>query len=49
MAMAQLPDEPFLGSLEELIGIDRDWVPDIPKDRCTCGRSCTRDVPWGQA
>jgi branched-chain amino acid aminotransferase len=27
LAMAQLPDELFLGSLEELIRIDRAWVP----------------------
>jgi branched-chain amino acid aminotransferase len=27
MAMAQLPDELFLGSLEELVRIDRDWIP----------------------
>jgi branched-chain amino acid aminotransferase len=31
MAMAQLPDELFLGSLEELITIDRDWVPEDPE------------------
>jgi branched-chain amino acid aminotransferase len=31
MAMAQLPDELFLGSLEELIRIDRDWVPTDPE------------------
>ncbi len=28
MAMAQLPDDLFLGSLRELIKIDRDWIPD---------------------
>jgi branched-chain amino acid aminotransferase len=27
MAMAPLPDELFLGSLHELITIDRDWIP----------------------
>src|SRR2546430_10097933 len=27
MAMAQLPEELFLGSLHELIKIDRDWIP----------------------
>src|SRR5262245_6478359 len=31
MAMAQLPDELFLGSLRELISIDRDWVPNDPE------------------
>jgi branched-chain amino acid aminotransferase len=31
MAMAQLPDELFLGSLEELVRIDRDWVPEDPE------------------
>jgi hypothetical protein len=49
--MAQLPDELFLDSLQELIRIDRGWVPDIPEDRCTCGRSgmYARGVPRGQA
>jgi branched-chain amino acid aminotransferase len=27
MAMPQLPDELFLGSLHELVRVDRDWVP----------------------
>jgi branched-chain amino acid aminotransferase len=27
MAMAQLPDELFLGSLHELIRLDREWIP----------------------
>jgi branched-chain amino acid aminotransferase len=27
MAMAELPDELFLASLEELVGADREWVP----------------------
>jgi branched-chain amino acid aminotransferase len=27
MAMAQLPDELFLGSLDELVRIDRQWIP----------------------
>jgi branched-chain amino acid aminotransferase len=27
MAMAQLPDELFLGSLHELVQIDREWIP----------------------
>src|SRR5690348_10528706 len=27
MAMVQLPEELFLGSLHELIKIDRDWIP----------------------
>jgi branched-chain amino acid aminotransferase len=27
MAMAELPDDLFVASLEELVGIDRDWVP----------------------
>ena len=27
MAMAQLPDELFLGSLHELIAVDREWIP----------------------
>jgi branched-chain amino acid aminotransferase len=31
MAMAQLPDDLFLGSIEELISIDRDWVPTDPE------------------
>jgi branched-chain amino acid aminotransferase len=31
MAMASMPDELFIGSLEELIKIDRDWVPDDPE------------------
>jgi branched-chain amino acid aminotransferase len=31
MAMAQLPDELFLGSLHELITIDQEWVPDDPE------------------
>jgi branched-chain amino acid aminotransferase len=31
MAMAQLPDELFLGSIKELISVDRDWVPDDPE------------------
>jgi branched-chain amino acid aminotransferase len=31
MAMAPLPDELFIGSLEELIKIDRDWVPHDPE------------------
>jgi branched-chain amino acid aminotransferase len=31
MAMAQLPEEAFLGSLRELISIDRDWVPNDPE------------------
>src|SRR4029079_2733335 len=31
MAMAQLPEELFLGSLHELITIDRDWVPNDPE------------------
>jgi branched-chain amino acid aminotransferase len=28
MAMAQLPEELFLGSLHELIRVDREWIPD---------------------
>jgi branched-chain amino acid aminotransferase len=28
-AMAELPDELFLGSIEALVAADRDWVPDI--------------------
>src|SRR5436189_3185914 len=28
MAMAQLPEELFLGSLRELITVDREWIPD---------------------
>ena len=31
MAMAQLPDELFIGSLRELISIDREWVPEDPE------------------
>jgi branched-chain amino acid aminotransferase len=31
MAMAQLPDELFLGSLEQLIAIDREWIPTDPE------------------
>ncbi len=31
MAMAQLPDDLFLGSLEELISIDREWIPTDPE------------------
>ena len=31
MAMAQLPDELFLGSIQELITIDREWVPTDPE------------------
>jgi len=31
MAMAPLPDELFLGSLHELISIDREWVPTDPE------------------
>jgi branched-chain amino acid aminotransferase len=31
LAMAQLPDELFLGSLEELVRIDREWVPTDPE------------------
>ena len=31
MAMAQLPDELFLGSLEELIKVDQAWVPTDPE------------------
>ena len=31
MAMAPLPEELFLGSLEELIKIDHEWVPDDPE------------------
>jgi branched-chain amino acid aminotransferase len=31
MAMAPLPEELFLGSLEELIKIDRDWIPTAPE------------------
>jgi branched-chain amino acid aminotransferase len=27
MAMAELPDDLFLTSLEELVGVDREWVP----------------------
>jgi len=30
MAMAPLPDELFLGSIRELVTIDRDWVPTDP-------------------
>ncbi len=30
MAMAQLPDELFLGSIHQLIKIDREWVPTDP-------------------
>jgi branched-chain amino acid aminotransferase len=30
MAMAPLPDELFLGSIDELVKIDRDWVPTDP-------------------
>src|SRR6188768_1571276 len=31
MAMAQLPEELFLGSLDQLIRIDREWVPTDPE------------------
>ncbi len=31
MAMAHLPDELFIGSLEELIKVDQDWVPTDPE------------------
>jgi branched-chain amino acid aminotransferase len=31
LAMAPLPEELFLGSLEELIKLDREWVPDDPE------------------
>jgi branched-chain amino acid aminotransferase len=31
MAMAPLPEDLFLGSIEELVKIDRDWVPDDPE------------------
>jgi branched-chain amino acid aminotransferase len=31
MAMAQLPEELFLGSIHELVTIDRDWVPTDPE------------------
>jgi branched-chain amino acid aminotransferase len=31
MAMAQLPEELFIGSLRELISIDREWVPTDPE------------------
>jgi branched-chain amino acid aminotransferase len=31
MAMAQLPEELFVGSIEELIKVDRDWVPTDPE------------------
>src|SRR5215813_4735875 len=30
MAMPALPDETFLGSLHELISIDREWIPTTP-------------------
>jgi len=30
MAMAQLPEELFIGSLEQLVSIDRDWIPTDP-------------------
>jgi branched-chain amino acid aminotransferase len=29
MAMPELPDELFLGSIRELVAIDRDWIPSI--------------------
>jgi branched-chain amino acid aminotransferase len=31
MAMAQLPEELFLGSIHELVTIDQDWVPTDPE------------------
>ncbi|HEX6870060.1 MAG TPA: branched-chain amino acid aminotransferase [Micromonosporaceae bacterium] len=31
MAMAQLPDEIFLSSIEELIKVDREWIPTDPE------------------
>jgi branched-chain amino acid aminotransferase len=31
MAMAQLPEDLFLGSIHELVKIDRNWVPDQPE------------------
>jgi branched-chain amino acid aminotransferase len=31
MAMAALPDELFLGSIDELVRIDREWVPTDPE------------------
>jgi branched-chain amino acid aminotransferase len=31
MAMAHLPDELFIGSLEQLITIDREWIPTDPE------------------
>ena len=31
MAMAQMPDDLFLGSIHQLIKIDRDWVPTDPE------------------
>ena len=31
MAMAHLPDDLFLGSIEELIKVDQDWVPTDPE------------------
>src|SRR5256885_5473404 len=31
MAMAPLPEELFLGSLHELIAIDREWIPTAPE------------------
>jgi branched-chain amino acid aminotransferase len=31
MAMPPVPDELFLGSLHELVKIDRDWIPTVPE------------------
>jgi branched-chain amino acid aminotransferase len=31
MAMPELPDELFLGSIDELVRIDREWVPEDPE------------------
>jgi branched-chain amino acid aminotransferase len=31
MAMPALPDELFLGSLHELIAVDREWIPTVPE------------------
>ena len=31
LAMAELPSELFLASLEALVGVDRDWVPNKPE------------------
>lgn len=46
LAMPELPDDLFMGSLCQLIAVDKAWVPGAgAKRRCICARSSSPPSP----